>query len=66
MEIKDTKYANDMIATFFLIIVDSVRNPENDFYIFGRKAINFGISRIKILMYQHKLLLIRLLSNKYN
>jgi len=68
MEMKDifTRYANDVIATCaFGITVDSMRNPENDFYIFGRKATNFGvISLIKILMYQHMPSLMRLLNLK--
>ncbi|XP_018404187.1 PREDICTED: cytochrome P450 9e2-like [Cyphomyrmex costatus] len=68
MEMKDifTKYANDVIASCaFGIDVDSMRNPENDFYIFGKKATNFDtIALIKILMYQHMPSLIRLLNIK--
>jgi cytochrome P450 family 9 len=68
MEMKDvfSRYANDVIASCaFGINVDSMRNPENDFYIFGKKASNFGtISIIKILMYQHMPTVMRLLNLK--
>lgn len=68
IEMKDifTRYANDVIATCaFGINVDLMRNPENEFYTFGKKATNFGmISFIKILMYQHMPTLIRLLNFK--
>ncbi|XP_036144260.1 cytochrome P450 9e2-like [Monomorium pharaonis] len=64
MEMKDifTRYANDVIATCaFGINVDSMRNPENNFYMFGKKATNFGtVALIKILLYQHMPSLIRL------
>ncbi|XP_058802793.1 cytochrome P450 9e2-like [Phymastichus coffea] len=37
-----TRYTNDVIATCaFGISVDSLKNPKNDFYLFGKKAINF-------------------------
>lgn len=68
MEMKDifSRYANDVIASCaFGINVDSMRNPENDFYAFGKKATNFGmISLIKILMYQHMPMVMRLLNLK--
>ena len=68
MEMKDifTRYSNDVIASCaFGIDVDSMRNPENEFYMFGKKATNFGMfALIKILMYQHMPSLIRLLNIK--
>lgn len=37
-----TKYSNDVIATCaFGISVNSMKNPDNDFYVFGKKATNF-------------------------
>ncbi|KAG8039567.1 hypothetical protein G9C98_008210 [Cotesia typhae] len=37
-----TRYANDTIATCaFGISVDSMENPDNDFYVLGRKAASF-------------------------
>ncbi|XP_024883533.1 cytochrome P450 9e2-like [Temnothorax curvispinosus] len=68
MEMKDifTRYASDVIATCaFGINVDSMRNPENEFYVFGKKTTDFGfVALIKILMYQHVPSLIRLLNLK--
>ncbi|XP_025073526.1 cytochrome P450 9e2-like [Pogonomyrmex barbatus] len=68
MEMKDifTRYANDVIATCaFGINVDSMTNPENEFYAFGKKATNFNmIALLKILMYQYTPILIRLLNIK--
>nr|XP_012224894.1 PREDICTED: cytochrome P450 9e2-like [Linepithema humile] len=40
------RYANDVIATCaFGISVDSMRNPDNEFYVFGKKAMSFETSR---------------------
>ncbi|KAL0100765.1 hypothetical protein PUN28_019267 [Cardiocondyla obscurior] len=68
MEMKDvfTRYANDVIATCgFGINVDSMREPDNDFYVYGKKASTFGlISIIKVLLYQHAPLLVRLFNLK--
>lgn len=68
METKDifSRYTNDVIATCaFGISVDSMRNPDNDFYTFGAKATNFDtIAIIKILLYQHLPRLMRLLNLK--
>ncbi|XP_011705744.1 PREDICTED: cytochrome P450 9e2-like [Wasmannia auropunctata] len=68
MEMKEifSRYANDVIASCaFGINVDSMRNPTNEFYTFGKKATNFDvIALIKILMYQHMPTLIRLLNLK--
>ncbi|XP_076646482.1 cytochrome P450 9e2-like [Halictus rubicundus] len=37
------RYANDVIATCsFGIAVDSLKNPDNDFYKLGRETLNFG------------------------
>ncbi|EFN61085.1 Cytochrome P450 9e2, partial [Camponotus floridanus] len=54
MEMKDcfTRYTNDVIATCaFGIGVDSMRNPTNEFYVYGKNATNFTSSRmIKIYL----------------
>ncbi|XP_032682944.1 cytochrome P450 9e2-like [Odontomachus brunneus] len=45
MDIKDifTRYTNDVIATCaFGVNVDSMRNPKNLFYMYGREATTFG------------------------
>ena len=47
-ELKDafTKYTSDVIATCaFGIDVNSMTNPENTFYVYGREATNFGKSQ---------------------
>ena len=47
-ELKDafSKYTNDVIATCaFGIDVNSMKNPKNTFYVYGRQATNFGISQ---------------------
>ncbi|KAL6425692.1 hypothetical protein ACFW04_009651 [Cataglyphis niger] len=68
MEMRDifSRYSTDVIGTCaFGISVDSMRDPENDFYMFGTKAINFNtIALIKILLYQHMPRLMRLLNIK--
>ncbi|XP_072748583.1 uncharacterized protein [Anoplolepis gracilipes] len=46
MEMKEvfTRYTNDVIATCaFGISVDSMRNPENEFYVYGKEVTNFNI-----------------------
>ncbi|XP_011263150.2 cytochrome P450 9e2 [Camponotus floridanus] len=45
MEIKEafTRYTNDVIATCaFGVSVDSMRNPKNEFYVYGREATVFN------------------------
>ncbi|EFN63661.1 Cytochrome P450 9e2 [Camponotus floridanus] len=68
VEMRDifTRYTTDVIATCaFGISVDSMRDPDNDFYTFGAKAANFNtIILIKILLYQHMPWLMRLLKLK--
>lgn len=68
MEMRDifTKYTTDVIATCaFGISVDSMRDPNNDFYTCGAKATNFDtIALLKILLYQHTPRLMRLLNLK--
>lgn len=68
MEMKDicSRYANDVIASCaFGINVDSMKDRENDFYCFGKKASNFSlIPLIKMLMYQHVPMVMRLLNLK--
>lgn len=61
-----SRYTTDVIATCaFGISVDSMRDPDNDFYTFGAKAANFNtIILIKILLYQHMPWLMRLLKLK--
>ncbi|XP_063977909.1 cytochrome P450 9e2-like [Diachasmimorpha longicaudata] len=37
-----TRYTNDVIGTFaFGVTIDSIRNRDNDFYVFGRKSTSF-------------------------
>jgi len=67
MEMRDifSRYTTDVIATCaFGISVDSMRDPDNDFYTFGAKVTNFNtiVIRIKILLYQHMSWLMRLLN----
>ncbi|XP_071870351.1 cytochrome P450 9e2-like [Bombus fervidus] len=48
LELKDsfTKYTNDVIATCaFGINVNSIKDPKNNFYVYGRKATHFGRSQ---------------------
>ncbi|KMQ88036.1 cytochrome p450 9e2, partial [Lasius niger] len=56
MEIKEvfTRYTNDVIATCaFGITVDSMRNPKNEFYVYGKEATTFNsISFIKICIFR--------------
>ncbi|XP_029170357.1 cytochrome P450 9e2-like [Nylanderia fulva] len=56
MDIKDafTRYTNDVIATCaFGITVDSMRNPKNEFYVYGKEATNFNnVAFIKMYMYR--------------
>lgn len=45
MEMKNifARYTNDVIATCaFGVSVDSMRNPNNEFYVYGKEAANFG------------------------
>lgn len=68
MEMRDifTRYTTDVIATCaFGISVDSMREPNNDFYTIGAKASDFNtITLIKILLCQHMPRLMRLLNLK--
>ena len=42
-----TRYTNDVIGTCaFGISIDSMKNPENEFYKMGRKSTNFGALRV--------------------
>lgn len=54
IEVKDlfTRYANDVIATCaFGVECDSLRYPDNDFYLNGKDALNFGgIRGIKAML----------------
>lgn len=47
-----TRYTNDVIATCaFGLSVDSMKNPENDFYMMGKDATNLsGIRALKLLL----------------
>ncbi|XP_029663904.1 cytochrome P450 9e2-like [Formica exsecta] len=73
MEIKDafTRYTNDVIATCaFGISVDSMRNPNNEFYVYGKEATTFGrITLIKLYIYRSfpwlaKILQLRIIRDK--
>ncbi|XP_011633772.1 cytochrome P450 9e2-like [Pogonomyrmex barbatus] len=54
MELKNifTRYTNDVIATCaFGISVDSMRNPKNEFFVYGTEATNFsGFSLLKFFI----------------
>lgn len=60
------RYANDVIATCaFGIQVDSMRHPTNEFYVKGKKLINFNkLALVKILLSQHLPMLSRFLNLK--
>ncbi|XP_057322620.1 cytochrome P450 9e2-like [Microplitis mediator] len=47
-----TRYTNDTIATCaFGVSVDSMNNPDNDFYVFGKKGTSFvGIKALKFFI----------------
>lgn len=73
MEMKNnfTRYTNDVIATCaFGISVDSMRNPNNEFYVNGKEATYFSVWRtikfyfIRSTPYLTKLLGIKFLSNR--
>nr|ACE75343.1 cytochrome P450 [Glyptapanteles indiensis] len=66
-----TRYTNDAIAScLFGVAVDSMNNPDNDFYTLGRRAANFeGIRSLKFFMIRafpsmSKLLRIKLIGTK--
>jgi hypothetical protein len=67
VEMKDffTRYTNDVIATSaFGIACDSLKNPENEFFVMGRNITNFGgIKTIVLLGYMlsPKLMKVRML-----
>ncbi|XP_012223711.2 cytochrome P450 9e2-like [Linepithema humile] len=56
METKNvfTRYTNDVIATCaFGVTVDSMRNPKNEFYVYGKEATNFdGIVILKFFIFR--------------
>ncbi|KAK0087675.1 hypothetical protein PV325_000413 [Microctonus aethiopoides] len=60
------RYTNDVIATCaFGITIDSMRNPDNEFYILGREATNFeGILSLKFLLLRNFPIISRLLRVK--
>ncbi|XP_011263155.2 cytochrome P450 9e2 [Camponotus floridanus] len=73
MEIKEafTRYTNDVIATCaFGISVDSMRNPNNEFYVYGKEATNFdSVALIKFYLFRSlpwvaKILKLRLIRQK--
>ena len=46
IDLKDffTRFTNDVIASAaFGIEVDSLNNPKNEFYLMGRRILNFGV-----------------------
>jgi len=69
MQTKDvfTRYTNDVIATCaFGIKVDSMRNPENEFYVYGKEATTFNtISIIKLYTFRSLPWLARLINLKF-
>lgn len=56
IDIKDTvtKYANDVIATCaFGIEIDSMKNPTNHFYVYGKESVNStGFRGVKVFLLQ--------------
>ncbi|XP_036144417.1 cytochrome P450 9e2-like [Monomorium pharaonis] len=69
MEMKNvfTRYTNDVIATCaFGIKVDSMRNPKNDFFVYGTEATNFsGFILFKFLIFRKMPQLARILKLKF-
>ncbi|XP_014477351.1 PREDICTED: cytochrome P450 9e2-like [Dinoponera quadriceps] len=70
MDMKDayTKYANDVIATCaFGIKINSLRDPTNDFYVFGKEATNFQgfLSSIKFFLFGNFPKLVKILGLKF-
>jgi cytochrome P450 family 9 len=69
MQIKDifTRYTNDVIATCaFGIRVDSMKDPENEFYIYGKEATNFNaIALLKLYIFRSLPWLARLINLKF-
>lgn len=61
-----TRYTNDVIATCaFGVTVDSMRNPNNEFYVLGKKATNFeGILSIKFFLLRNFPMISKLLRVK--
>ncbi|KAI4483149.1 hypothetical protein M0804_008204 [Polistes exclamans] len=69
IEMKDvlTRYTNDVIATCaFGITINSMKDPENEFYILGREATNFGPLRtLQFILLRSFPILSRLINNKF-
>ncbi|XP_015177200.1 PREDICTED: cytochrome P450 9e2-like [Polistes dominula] len=69
IELKDvfTRYTNDVIATCaFGISINSMKHPENEFYLIGREATHFGPLRTIEFMFARAFpLLSRLLNIKF-
>ncbi|EFN63657.1 Cytochrome P450 9e2 [Camponotus floridanus] len=69
MEMKEvfTRYTNDVIATCaFGISVDSMRNPKNEFYVYGREVTDFNtIAIIKFFIYRSLPWLARIMRLKF-
>lgn len=72
MEMKNsfTRYTNDVIATCaFGISIDSMRNPDNEFYIYGKEATTFDFKRtvkfflVRSMPIATKILGIKIVSN---
>ncbi|XP_018302071.1 cytochrome P450 9e2-like [Mycetomoellerius zeteki] len=66
-----TRYTNDVIATCaFGVSVDSMRNPNNEFYVYGKEATTFGTLRTikfyitRSMPHVAKMLGIRFVSNR--
>ncbi|XP_011865321.1 PREDICTED: cytochrome P450 9e2-like [Vollenhovia emeryi] len=69
IQVKDvfTRYTNDVIATCaFGISVDSMKDPKNEFYVYGKEATNFNIiALIKIYVFRSLPTLARLIKLKF-
>ncbi|XP_018404335.1 PREDICTED: cytochrome P450 9e2-like [Cyphomyrmex costatus] len=69
IEMKDcfTRYTNDVIATCaFGVSVDSMRNPNNEFYVYGKEATTFNTLRtIKFYLSRSMPLIARILGIRF-
>ncbi|CAL1686493.1 unnamed protein product [Lasius platythorax] len=69
MEMKDifTRYTNDVIATCaFGVSVDSMRNPKNEFYVYGKEATVFsGLALLKFYIFRSLPWLARIIKLKF-
>ncbi|XP_011641127.1 cytochrome P450 9e2-like isoform X1 [Pogonomyrmex barbatus] len=69
MQMKDifTKYTNDVIATcVFGISINSMKNPKNEFYVYGKEATTLSsVTFLKFYIFRNLPLLARLINLKF-